>query len=1369
MNKLTISLAGLICILFATSTLAQSPDQARNFQINETHTGSSSSPGLVPPLMQKWSVNFGQPISYPLIADGKVFVTVKSGSGYGTRLYALNATDGATLWSFDLGGVYYWSGLCYENGRVFAVNYDGLLRAFDAVSGVVIWSRQLGSSVSSAPTVFNGVVYTSSGAVDRAYAVSADSGIVLWSAVVTGGDESSPVVTSEGVYVSYACPNVFKLNPADGALIWRNPTGCSGGGGKTPVLYQGRLYVREYNPDYIYDSQTGGMIGSFLSKGAPVFSGSRGFFLNGSKGFGSYGVLEARDLTSNIVQWTFAGDGYLQSSMLVVNDYVYVGSDRGKLYALDANTGQQVWSTTAGTSIPYVDEQNVSQPLTSFAAGEGILVIPTSNKLVAYVADHTPTITWDSPTPAPNAFGWNNTPVQLSFTPMAHPAGTTFSTPGSPLQFNAEGGNQTQQVTVSDQVGNSATITSPAVNIDWTPPVTTSTFSGTVAPGVTAVYTTPVQVTLTATDSVSGVRTRFYTLDGGPTQTYSFPFTISSDGNHTLNYWTVDTAGNSEAQNSRSIAIDRSGPATVIAVSGFSRNGWYADPVQVSFTATDTMSSVANTFYTLDGGAVQTFANPFTVSGEGDHVVSYWSVDSVGNSEAHRSLTIKIDSSAPSTQLAKSGTAGNDGWYRGPVQVSLNATDTRSGVAASYYSLDGGAPQTYTGPFTVSSNAQHQISFWSVDNVGNAESQQSASIKIDSNGPNTQNAVSGQYGSPGWFTGPVQWTLTATDDLSGVANIYYKIDNGPTQTYSSPFTVTGDGTHPVTYWSVDVAGNSSSIGTVFIKIDATMPVTVAALSAPVPASGWYTTPVTITLSATESGSGLVNSYYTLDWGQPIVYTGPFTISTSGVHRVFYWSADVAGNYEPLQFMDVKVDVTAPTTQVTVGGTNTGGEWWKSPAFVYLAATDSESGTANTYYKIDDGATQTYSTTFNVTGGGVHVVKYWSVDVLGNTEAEQSVTIKIDTTAPTTQLSTGGIGDNGWYRSSVNVSLTADDNGQAGVQHTYYSVDGGSTQTYAGVFTVSGEGQHTVSYWSTDWYGNTEAAKTAAIKIDLTAPVTQSALSGPVGGNGYYKGAVQVSLTATDSLAGVATKYFRVDGGATQTYSGAFTVAGDGNHAVDYWSVDAAGNLGGVSTVIVKIDVSGPVTQASGSGTVGTNGWYRSAVQVSLSAADNLSGVQTIFYKIDGGTTKTYTTVFSISGNGSHTINFWSVDQATNTETARSLAINIDTTTPGVTANVSPGSAPKNSNPVTITVSGHATDSVSGVETSGAVSFSVLDEYGVAQPSGPVTLQSNGNYSFTLTLPATKNTGDSSHKYTITVVGTDRAGNTNSASDTLKIN
>src|ERR1051325_1785946 len=125
MKKLPLSLLALIFSLFATTASAQ---QARNFQINETHSGSTTIDHLIPPLKVRWTANIGQGLSYPLIADGRVFVT------QGITLYALDATNGSVLWSFVLGGTFPIAASCYENGRVFSLNYSGLLRAFDAAT-----------------------------------------------------------------------------------------------------------------------------------------------------------------------------------------------------------------------------------------------------------------------------------------------------------------------------------------------------------------------------------------------------------------------------------------------------------------------------------------------------------------------------------------------------------------------------------------------------------------------------------------------------------------------------------------------------------------------------------------------------------------------------------------------------------------------------------------------------------------------------------------------------------------------------------------------------------------------------------------------------------------------------------------------------------------------------------------------------------------------------------------------------------------------------------------------------------------------------------------------------------------------------------
>jgi outer membrane protein assembly factor BamB len=715
MKNLTLLLLVSISILFATTAQAQTPPaQARNFQINETHTGSITTDHLTPPLRQRWSVNFGQPISYPLIADGKVYVTVKNATfNTGTTLYALNATSGAVVWSFALGGTSPWSASCYENGRVFSVNAEGLLRAFDGATGNMIWSRLLPGqfSFSAPPSVYQGVIYTSgAGSGGTVYAVSAATGAVLWTKSVANGDKSSPAVANDGVYVSYSCPNVYKLDPATGAQIWRYNPGCSGGGGKTPALYNGRLYVRDNSADLIFDSQTGTIIGNYLAKNTPAFSGSRGFFLNGPHFFGAAGTLEARDVSTNTVLWSFAGDGFLQSAVLVVNDYVYVGSSQGKLYAVNAATGQQAWFTNVGTGIPYVDEQNTSQPLTSFAAAEGLLVVPTNTTLVAYEGDSAPpTLQWDNQTPMPNAFGWNNTAVDFSFTAVDDFTGVQSISPESPLHFTTEGFGMTQDITVTDNAGNTATYTSPMVSIDFTAPSTMISL-----PGISQTqewFNGPVPVTLSATDNLAGVAGTFYSVNGSPAQTYSGPFTLANDGVYNIEYWSADFADNTEAHHARIVRIDSIAPVTQASASGtFGTNGWYVSEVQLSLSAADNLSGVQGTFYRIDGGAAQAYSGAFVVSSLGQHTVEYWSVDNLNNTEATHSLSIKIDNVAPVVTASANPSSAPKRPQPVTVTISGSASDGVSGLSnASFNVIDEYGVTQPSGAVTVQANGSYSF------------------------------------------------------------------------------------------------------------------------------------------------------------------------------------------------------------------------------------------------------------------------------------------------------------------------------------------------------------------------------------------------------------------------------------------------------------------------------------------------------------------------------------------------------------------------------------------------------------------------------------------------------------------------------------
>jgi hypothetical protein len=101
----------------------------------------------------------------------------------------------------------------------------------------------------------------------------------------------------------------------------------------------------------------------------------------------------------------------------------------------------------------------------------------------------------------------------------------------------------------------------------------------------------------------------------------------------------------------------------------------------------------------------------------------------------------------------------------------------------------------------------------------------------------------------------------------------------------------------------------------------------------------------------------------------------------------------------------------------------------------------------------------------------------------------------------------------------------------------------------------------------------------------------------------------------------------------------------------------------------------------------------------------------------------------------------------------------DTTPPTITATANPSQLwPPNGKMVPVTVSGSMTDSGSGVDPATA-SYTVLDEYGLIQPSGPITLQPNGIYRFTVAIQASRRGQDQDGRhYTIAVSAKDLAGN-----------
>lgn len=79
-------------------------------------------------------------------------------------------------------------------------------------------------------------------------------------------------------------------------------------------------------------------------------------------------------------------------------------------------------------------------------------------------------------------------------------------------------------------------------------------------------------------------------------------------------------------------------------------------------------------------------------------------------------------------------------------------------------------------------------------------------------------------------------------------------------------------------------------------------------------STWYSRPVTVRLTATDPDSPITATFYSLDGGADLIYTGPFQVG-DGIHQLSFYSVDAAGHRETRHGQSFKVDTTAPISRV----------------------------------------------------------------------------------------------------------------------------------------------------------------------------------------------------------------------------------------------------------------------------------------------------------------------------------------------------------------------------------------------------------------------------------------------------------------------
>ena len=569
---------------------------------------------------------------------------------------------------------------------------------------------------------------------------------------------------------------------------------------------------------------------------------------------------------------------------------------------------------------------------------------------------------------APNANGWFNAPLTVSFSGADSISGLE-SCPVAQSYSGPDTATGSVNGTCLDKAGNAATA-SLALKYDATPPQTTAAPSR--QPNAAEWYTAPLTVSFSATDATSTVdscdpakgysgpdiasasvigacRDKAGNSDGAASPSSTTPLLLlrrprlpgnrtppggtgprsrsasppptrppglascpapkdyagPDSGSAAVGGTCLDVAGNA-ATPSLPLKYDATAPqASATASRPADFGGWFNHALTVNFAATDATSGLASC------------PAPKSYSGPDDAAASVGGtcLDVAGNS-ATPSLTLKYDATAPQATATPTRPANPNGWYNAPVPVGFTGADATAGVA----SCD--AQKTYSGP----DDALAAVVGSCQDRAGNTGAT-SLGLKYDATAPQTTASPGRAPDSNGWYNQALTVSFTATDATAGIESC-----DAP-KGYSGPDNAGAS----VNGSCRDLAGNSAARSFV-LGYDATAPqMTGASPARPTDANGWYNRPVGLAFAGTDATSGIAAGACT-----QVTYGGPDNAeaSVSGSCR------DRAGNQSGTSSFGLKYDGTAPVASAGAGRPADANGWYNHALTVSFTGSDATSGLQN---------------------------------------------------------------------------------------------------------------------------------------------------------------------------------------------------------------------------------------------------------------------------------------------------------------------------------------------------------------------------------------------------------------------------------------
>jgi hypothetical protein len=162
------------------------------------------------------------------------------------------------------------------------------------------------------------------------------------------------------------------------------------------------------------------------------------------------------------------------------------------------------------------------------------------------------------------------------------------------------------------------------------------------------------------------------------------------------------------------------------------------------------------------------------------------------------------------------------------------------------------------------------------------------------------------------------------------------------------------------------------------------PVTTIVVTGTMGHNGWYISPISFTLSASDTQSGVDHIYYKIDYVTWLEYSAPVELNEDGNHVILYYAVDKTGNEEPVKTANISIDQTAPQINLIKQEVNL-------LEITFIAQVNDEtSGIDRVEFSLD-GQLQSSDTAYpyewTFTGIGNHQINATVFDLAGNSKSQ----------------------------------------------------------------------------------------------------------------------------------------------------------------------------------------------------------------------------------------------------------------------------------------------------------------------------------------------------------------------------------------------